>query len=94
MSETQAPFPNDGGSAFPLNTSNVDNAGSFAPEPGMTLRDWFAGQALASLGDWTPNHDSGTPPDWTNASEMRRLRAEWSYKQADAMLAARKGGAA
>jgi len=83
---------NDGGPAFPV----LDNNGYalVLREPGMSLRDYFAAKALASLGDWTPNDDSGNPPDWTNAAEMRRHRAEWSYKQADAMLAARKGGAA
>jgi hypothetical protein len=39
----EAPLCTDGGPAFP--------AESFAAQqcPGMTLRDWFAGQALASF---------------------------------------------
>lgn len=35
---------NDGGPAFP----RIDTAVS-APQSGMTLRDWFAGQALIAL---------------------------------------------
>ena len=44
---------------------------------GMSLRDWFAGQALAS-GQFPHN-----PLD-------HGLCAEWSYHRADAMLEARK----
>ena len=42
----------------------------------MTLRDWFAGQALAAA--YTQHENS---PDMT---------AEWAYQVADAMLAARE----
>jgi hypothetical protein len=54
---------------------------------GMTLRDWFAGQALAGLSA-NPREDySGTTRD---------DKAVESYRQADAMIAARerKGGVA
>jgi len=44
---------------------------------GMSLRDWFAGQALAWAG-----HDN-----WTSSDP--RLLAERAYQMADAMLAAR-----
>jgi hypothetical protein len=44
---------------------------------GMTLRDWFAGQALAH--DYTG--DEGTEP---------AKIALWAYQVADAMLAARE----
>ena len=45
----------------------------------MTLRDWFAGQALAGLtGD--------------NSHDMNRVKmAQWCYDLADAMLKARQG---
>lgn len=36
---------NDGGPAFP----RTGAAGHTSPQSGMTLRDWFAGQALPSL---------------------------------------------
>lgn len=44
---------------------------------GMTLRDWFAGMALCG------DYDRRDP----------KSDAEWAYKQADAMLAARDGEA-
>ena len=62
-----------GGSAFPREC----RVGS-QPQDGMTLRDWFAGQALAWAG-----HNN-----WTSASpEHMAARA---YQMADAMLEARK----
>lgn len=69
-----------------MSTSKVDNPSAF-PHPGlpgsyqecgMTLRDWFAGQALAGIGAaWS--RDGASPEDL----------AEFSYDLADAMLAAR-----
>jgi len=74
---------NDGGSAFPcpsIRWTNKDGSESVAiGSNGMTLRDWFAGQALASgwVGDYSP-----------------MKAAEHAYKYADGMLAQRaKGGA-
>ena len=61
----------DGGPAFPCNDQN---GCAFA---GMTLRDWFAGQALASMLDRT----FGIPVSIT---------AERSYQMADAMLSAKE----
>jgi hypothetical protein len=71
-----------GGSAFPgervvrngmHDTKRVNN-------PGMTLRDWFAGQALA--GYFAAPH---TPH--RNATDC----AEYIWEMADAMIAAREG---
>lgn len=66
----------DGGFAFPV-IPPVDNTGHYAvgyyiPSPGMTLRDWFAGQVLAgtNFADWG-THDA---------------LAQFSYAVADAML--------
>lgn len=53
------------------------------------LRDHFAGKALVSMGTWMPTGFSNL-----NDGEACRKRAEWAYAQADAMIAARKGGAA
>lgn len=62
----------DGGPAFP------EHAGQeIWQRPGMTLRDWFAGQFLA--GSMANSEAAG------DAHET----AEWAYKFADAMLAAR-----
>lgn len=65
-------------------------------ESGMTLRDWFAGQAMASMGMWQPPGDYLDSDGFDLQPHTRRyqtilqhLRAEWAYAQADAMLAAR-----
>ncbi len=79
----------DGGPAFPhgeIVQDMLDEKGRFVgnrvgqPHSGMTLRDWFAGQALAGNLAY-PNVDL----DPCQAARM-------SYKYADAMIAARKGG--
>lgn len=62
--------PKDGGPAFP----NEHRAN------GMTLRDWFAGQALAGL---LANPDGRR--SWGNADW-----ADEAFDQADAMLKARE----
>ena len=67
----------NGGPAFPR--AGMKLAGGVDPATnGMTLRDWFAGQAL--MGD-IADHAGGV----TNAG-----RAEWCYEMADAMLAERE----
>ena len=77
----------DGGPAFPLeNPRMMEDGELFKQFPGMTLRDWFAGQALAGCGKWAPSEKPGIPlPE----CEKTRDRAAWAYKQADAMLAER-----
>jgi hypothetical protein len=60
----------------------LDNGDWVVPQNGMTLRDWFAGQALAGL-------QASVACNWT-CDEF----AAQAYKAADAMLAARKGGEA
>lgn len=64
----------DGGPAFP----QVDGVGVI--EPGMTLRDWFAGQALAGL--VRSDHGADGYPAWVG-------HANDAYALADAMLEAR-----
>lgn len=79
---------NDGGPAFPRPAtvqSEIDAvSGVHEPgSPGMSLRDYFAGQAIAGLAR------SGAP-DRLNVNEI----AEAAYRIADALLARRgKGGA-
>jgi hypothetical protein len=58
---------NDGGPAFPRHGYNSND--------GMTLRDWFASQALAGL--------------LAHTGESERNRAVAAYRYADAMLRAR-----
>jgi hypothetical protein len=72
----------DGGQAFPTEfyeTEHGDRVEPFAGSPGMTLRDWFAGQALAVL----PNHLAELQTD-------HRIKiSEWAYGLADAMISER-----
>lgn len=63
---------NDGGRAFPCPTGS-DGGALFC---GMSLRDWFAGQALAQ-------------PECSGFSKPSEI-AEAAYNIADAMLAARE----
>ena len=73
----------DGGFAFPLagSTHEWDDAKKqWKPQPGMSLRDWFAGQALNGFASESGRYDSAGA-------------AQDAYAWADAMIAARKGGA-
>ena len=74
----------DGGPAFPVHSVSWKEKGEDCVAigtHGMTLRDYFAGQALAGLSAQT-----------AFATEPSETLASWSYQQADAMLAARKEG--
>lgn len=68
----------DGGPAFPHMAAD----GHPDYRLGLSRRDWFAGQALASVGSF-----------WSD-SETRRTYAKRAYQMADAMLAASKAGEA
>jgi len=75
----------DGGPAFPTPENKF---GEYTP--GLSLRDWFAGQALAGMGTWMPHpSDCCDAPDLRSAGALQR-RSAWAYAQADAMLAVRK----
>ena len=63
-------------------------AGQQVYSHGMTLRDYFAAQALASVGTWMPAHGGS---DLGSKSAMQ-ARALWAYEQADAMMAERAKG--
>jgi hypothetical protein len=72
-----------GGAAFPVPEANRLSDGTYCNE-GMTLRDWFAGQALAGMLAANPRHQSdGSPSEHA---------ARASYMMADAMLAERSTG--
>ena len=73
----------DGGPAYPTHPFGVVDRGELGavePQPGMSLRDWFAGQALA--GFMANKHHR---LDFAADSD-----AVFAYKIADAMLRARQ----
>lgn len=78
---TSESIPNDGGSAFPCEQGHCpDGTWNQTFEAGMSLRDWFAGQALAGIcGD-------GIPGSHHIASQTARD----AYEYADAMLLERQ----
>lgn len=54
--------------------------------PGMTLRDYFAGQALAGMHNYYQHEEGGIDFGFSPS-----YMAEEAYRIADAMLAARQG---
>ena len=82
---------NDGGPAFPTKREYQHGAGTgYEQIEGMSLRDWFAGQALQGL---TSVEDNRTCPT-ERRRELYAADAECCYQYADAMLAARANPAA
>jgi len=77
---------NDGGPAFPMAASTGDPRDGVYRQNGMTLRDWFAGQALAGL---LGNAEFHVEPE--DGDEVPKLIATNVYQMADAMLKARGG---
>lgn len=82
--------PDDGGNAFPVlerhesykhRELNEEPEVFFASEPGMSMRDWFAGMAL-----------QGSLAATAEAIQLKHLAAlaQGAYLIADAMLAERK----
>lgn len=71
-----------GGPAF--QTPFQNEHGILFHDQGMTLRDYFAAQALAGIGTWMPN-----PSGMLAAPSTMESRAAWAYQQADAMLKVR-----
>lgn len=73
----------NGGPAFPVPMIPIDREGGFTEvrESGMSLRDWFAGQALAGI-----IACPGAEPD----DASREGCASLAYGFADAMLAERE----
>jgi len=75
----------DGGSAFPVAAKHDKNGNSLAFfERGMTLRDWFAGRALAAIA--TPHALKALAEQGGDPSA---IMASTAYALADAMLAER-----
>ena len=89
---------NDGGAAFPRPVSFSEEGGTHRGTLGMTLRDYFAGQALAGfVGQWEKEICEAGVDEISNEKRREGARADWiqraaytSYGYADAMLAARE----
>ena len=75
----------DGGTAFP-HDGRDNGPGNIKgrPHDGMTLRDWFAGQALAGL------LAAPTEPEEKTFAKVLKTYSRNAYRYADAMLAARE----
>ena len=71
----------DGGAAFPRMLP--DGIGGYSVAAGMTLRDYFAGQALAAVYDAENRIPTHNGPSYQGAAER-------AYLFADAMLAERE----
>ena len=74
---------NDGGQAFPVSVAYSPHSGMVNGFTGMTLRDWFAGQALAGLLAF-PGTLHGSP------NKTPKALASAAYDIADAMLLEQK----
>ncbi len=71
----------DGGAAFPIVAYGV-------PKDGMTLRDWFAGQALAGI---LANRDLLEKLGAYSANSTKVFAPSFALDVADAMISAKKG---
>jgi hypothetical protein len=77
---------NEGGAAFPRTASDIGWGDGCSPgQEGMTLRDYFAAKAMASM------IQSDTEKGWKYGFKgwQYGFVAEEAYKYADAMLAER-----
>jgi hypothetical protein len=86
----------DGGPAFPRPATAFATPSGMAGdrgETGMTIRDYFAAKALAGLLAGDAHQDVVLHTLMDDDGKILR-RAEFAYKLADAMLAARNAGAA
>lgn len=86
---------NDGGPAYPrppftpgqpLHDSAAEAGFAATGHPGMSLRDWFAGQALMG---WAAGRNRPMEHEACEPASVARS----CYAYADAMLRAREGGA-
>ena len=86
MSESTSETIDDGGPAFPTGIQPNDYMHPGMPfECGMTLRDWFAGQALCGI-QACCNSEDWPEKAWHNDAALS------AYEAADAMLLAREAG--
>lgn len=73
---------NDGGPAYPHCFEDIEGHPNWGQSQGMSLRDWFAGQASEADIERHSNF-------WRGDTHIMRTREEAKYAYADAMLATR-----
>lgn len=76
----------EGGAAFPRPDTFRNEKVWEDGAPGMSLRDYFASQALVGLGNWNP---ATFGKDVDVLEKIYEKKAELAYSMADAMLAER-----
>lgn len=65
-----------GGPAFPLeNPRYLENGDLFKQFPGMTLRQWYAGQALIGMAPRSTRHDEAAKEAFAFADAMVSFEA-------------------
>jgi len=86
----------DGGQAFPQPITLGPSGDAYPAFPGMTLRDWFAGQAMAAIiSKILPLNDSGETQAGAAAADIDHMEGviggvcRGAYPYADAMIAER-----
>lgn len=79
----------DGGQAFP-NNEKSDSGNHHFSHPGMTLRDYFAGQAMSSARTELPEYDLRALFGDRTGIRREEILAADAYRIADAMLARRE----
>jgi len=80
----------DGGTAFPtMDAGELDKTPSLT-SAGMSLRDWFAGQALAVVAQFGAVRKPDSLDHLDNTVGAANQISTWAYEIADAMLAARE----
>jgi len=77
----------DGGPAFAAGAANEFKRWT---QEGMSLRDWFAGQAVPALLAELYGHSVRSGKQYE--ASVYTMGANAAYEVADAMIAARKGG--
>ena len=84
----------DGGPAFPVSSCvNASGETHDSMIRGMSLRDWFAGQALAGILSNADAIVALTDVSKASGKSITGTITDKCYNHADAMLAARRGGA-
>jgi hypothetical protein len=74
----------NGGPAFPVpEVRGPDGCGIVEGAPGMSLRDWFAGQALAGILAGPCSREGASLSEWADIPEH-------AYRIADMMLARKR----